>query len=121
MTLAPVTYTLTAVRRVLIEILVHFHVYRIYAGPAGMSEADRREMDWALAGARRTVRPIDRDLLELIGGWLSGDQLRTMPPGSRRQERQRAMVKFQQLSAPTAGQIGRGYGLLPLRPPPLAQ
>jgi (1->4)-alpha-D-glucan 1-alpha-D-glucosylmutase len=100
--LATRDYTLTAVRRVLIEILVHFHVYRIYAGPAGMSDADRREMDWALAGARRTVRPIDRDLLELIGGWLSGEGLRTVPPGSRRQERQRAMIKFQQLSAPTA-------------------
>ncbi len=98
--LATRDYTLTAVRRVLTEILVHFHVYRIYAGPAGMSDADRREMDWALAGARRTVRPIDRDLLELIGGWLSGEGLRTVPPGSRRQERQRAMVKFQQHSPP---------------------
>ena len=49
-------YTLTAVRRVLTEILVHFHVYRIYAGPAGMSESDKREMDWAMAGARRAVR-----------------------------------------------------------------
>jgi (1->4)-alpha-D-glucan 1-alpha-D-glucosylmutase len=100
--LATRDYTLTAVRRVLIEILVHFHVYRIYAGPAGMSESDKREMDWAMAGARRTVREIDRDLLELIGGWLTGEGLRHVPPGSRRQERLRAMVKFQQLSAPTA-------------------
>ncbi len=100
--LATRDYTLTAVRRTLTEILVHFHVYRIYAGPAGMSETDRREMDWAMAGARRSVRPTDRALLELIGGWLSGDDLRSVPAGSRRQERQRAMVKFQQLSAPTA-------------------
>ncbi len=100
--LATRDYTLTAVRRTLTEILVHFHVYRIYAGPAGMSDTDRREMDWAMAGARRTVRPTDRALLELIGGWLSGDDLRSVPAGSRRQERQRAMVKFQQLSAPTA-------------------
>ena len=45
---------------------------------------------------------MDRDLLELIGGWLTGDGLRSVPPGSQRQERLRAMVKFQQLSAPTA-------------------
>jgi (1->4)-alpha-D-glucan 1-alpha-D-glucosylmutase len=95
-------YTLTAIRRALVEILVHFHVYRIYAGLGGMSETDLREMDWAMADARRTVRPTDRDLLELIGQWLSGDGIRQVPAGSRRQERMRAMVKFQQLSAPTA-------------------
>ena len=95
-------WTLTAVRRTLVEILVHFHVYRIYAGLGGMSETDKREMDWAMAGARRTVRPIHRELLELIGKWLSGDDIRHVPAGSRRQERLRAMVKFQQLSAPTA-------------------
>ena len=100
--LATRDYTLTAVRRVLTEILVHFHVYRIYAGPAGISDTDKREMDWAMAGARRCVNPTDRELLELIAGWLSGDGLRSVPAGTRRQERMRAMVKFQQLSAPTA-------------------
>ena len=59
-------YTLTAVRRTLTEILVHFHVYRIYAGLGGIFETDKREMDWALAGARRTVRATDRELLELM-------------------------------------------------------
>ena len=95
-------YTLTAIRRTLTEILVHFHVYRIYAGLAGISETDKRELDWALAGARRTVRATDRELLELMAGWLSGDGIRQVPAGSRRAERLRAMVKFQQLSAPTA-------------------
>ena len=95
-------YTLTAIRRTLTEILVHFHVYRIYAGLGGISETDKREMDWAMAGARRTVRATDRELLELICGWLSGDGIRQVPAGTRRQERLRAMVKFQQLSAPTA-------------------
>jgi (1->4)-alpha-D-glucan 1-alpha-D-glucosylmutase len=95
-------YTLTSIRRTLTEILAHFRVYRIYAGPGGMNDADRRAMDWALAGARRTVRATDRDLLELVARWLSGDDLRQVPAGSRRQERLRAMVRFQQLSAPTA-------------------
>ncbi len=95
-------YTLTAIRRTVTEILVHFHVYRIYAGLTGIDARDKREMDRAMAGARRTVRAIDRDLLELIGGWLSGDGIRQVPVGIRRQERLRAMIKFQQLSAPTA-------------------
>ena len=100
--LATRDYTLTAIRWTLAELLAHFHAYRIYAGLAGISEPDRRVLDWAMSGARRTVRAADRPLLELIGSWLSGEGLRELPPGSRRQERLRAMVKFQQLSAPTA-------------------
>ncbi len=95
-------YTLTAVRLVLTEILVHFHVYRIYAGPAGISETDRRVLDRTLAEARRTVRPMDRPLLDIVGHWLAGDGLRAVPAGLRRQEWLRAMVKFQQLSSPVA-------------------
>jgi (1->4)-alpha-D-glucan 1-alpha-D-glucosylmutase len=95
-------YTLTAVHRTLTELLAHFHVYRIYAGPGGMSESDTQAMDWAFAGASRTVRATDRHLLELVVQWLSGSDLRQVPTGSRRQERLRAMVRFQQLSSPTA-------------------
>ncbi len=95
-------YTLTAIQRTLTELLAHFRVYRIYAGPAGMSEADSQAMDWALAGARRCVRATDRHLLELVAGWLCGADLRHIPAGTRRQERLRAMVRFQQLSSPTA-------------------
>jgi len=74
--LATRDYTLTAIRNTVTELLVHFHVYRIYAGPAGISPTDRRVMDWAMAGARRTVRAADRPLLELVGHWLSGTGLR---------------------------------------------
>jgi (1->4)-alpha-D-glucan 1-alpha-D-glucosylmutase len=100
--LATRDYTLTAIRNTLTELLVHFHVYRIYAGPGGITPADQRVMDWAMAGARRTVRVADRPLLELVGEWLSGTGLRGVPAETQRQERLRAMVKFQQLSAPTA-------------------
>ncbi len=100
--LATRDYTLTGISRTLTELLAHFRVYRIYAGPGGISDADRRALDWALAGARRSVRVADRDLLELLGEWLAGTGLRDIKPGLRRQERVRAMVRFQQLSAPTA-------------------
>ncbi len=95
-------YTVTAIQRVLTEILVHFRVYRIYAGPGGMSDADRQAMDWAIAGARRTVPATGTKLLDLVAGWLSGEDLRRVPAGSQRRERLRAMVRFQQLSSPTA-------------------
>ena len=74
-------YTLTAVRRALEELLIHFPVYRIYSGLAGISERDARVLAWAMAGARRTVRPADLPLLELIGRWLSGEDWRDVPPG----------------------------------------
>jgi (1->4)-alpha-D-glucan 1-alpha-D-glucosylmutase len=100
--LATRDWTLTAARRALEELLVHFHTYRIYAGAAGASEADAREMALALGGARRTLRAADRGLLEVMGGILLGEKLREVPAGPLRQERLRAMVRFQQLSAPVA-------------------
>jgi (1->4)-alpha-D-glucan 1-alpha-D-glucosylmutase len=100
--LATRDYTLTAMRRALEDLLVHFPVYRIYAGMGGISEVDARVLAWAMAGARRTVRTADRPLLELVGGLLSGAGMREVPAGTRRQEWLRAMVRFQQLSAPTA-------------------
>ncbi len=100
--LATRDWTLTALRRALEELLVHFHSYRIYAGAAGASEADARELAWAMAGARRTLRAADLGLLDLLDGWLRGDALKRVPAGPARQERLRAMVRFQQLAAPTA-------------------
>jgi (1->4)-alpha-D-glucan 1-alpha-D-glucosylmutase len=95
-------FTLTALRRALTEILVHFPVYRIYAGKAGRSEMDAQVMDRALAGAHRSFRAADRGLLDVVRTWLSEEPPRTLPAGPRRTERLRAMVRFQQLSAPTA-------------------
>jgi (1->4)-alpha-D-glucan 1-alpha-D-glucosylmutase len=95
-------YTLTAIRRALEEILVHFVAYRIYAGIAGISDVDAQVLTRAIAGARRTLRSADLPLLDLLQRWLSGDGLRQVPAGAQRNEWLRAMVRFQQLSAPTA-------------------
>ncbi len=95
-------YTLTAIRRALAEILVHFPVYRIYAGPAGQSEMDAQVMDRTLAAARKSFRAADRHLLDVLRLWLADESPRALPAGPRRAERLRAMVRFQQLSAPVA-------------------
>ena len=95
-------WTLTSLHRAVTEVLVHFPSYRIYAGLAGASAPDARALDRAFAGAARTLRRADRDLLGLLRGWLAGDDLRATPAGARRAEHLRAMVRFQQLSAPTA-------------------
>jgi (1->4)-alpha-D-glucan 1-alpha-D-glucosylmutase len=95
-------YTLTALRRALTEILVHFPAYRIYAGQAGRSDVDGQVMERALAGARRTFRAADQKVLDVVRRWLADEAPRSLPAGPRRTERLRAMVRFQQLSAPVA-------------------
>ena len=94
-------FTLTGLRRALVEVLVHFPVYRLYISTGGRSAEDKRILDWALAGARRTVRATDRPLIDLLDAWLGGDPPRSLPPVLRR-ERLAAAVRFQQLSAPVA-------------------
>jgi (1->4)-alpha-D-glucan 1-alpha-D-glucosylmutase len=95
-------FTLTSIRRALTEILVHFPVYRIYAGLAGRSEVDAQVIERAVAGAHRTFRHADRQFLDVVRRWLADEAPRSVPAGPRRAERLRAMVRFQQLSAPVA-------------------
>jgi (1->4)-alpha-D-glucan 1-alpha-D-glucosylmutase len=56
----------------------------------------------ALAGAMATCRRGDRTGLETSARWLSADSSRTIPIGRARNDRRRARVRFQQLSAPTS-------------------
>jgi (1->4)-alpha-D-glucan 1-alpha-D-glucosylmutase len=100
--LATRDYSLTAIRRALTEILVHFPVYRLYAGLAKRPKSDDRVLAWAMAGAKRGMRAVDHALLDQIGIWLGGESLRNLPPGPRRGERLRAIVRFEQLSSPVA-------------------
>jgi (1->4)-alpha-D-glucan 1-alpha-D-glucosylmutase len=99
--LATRDFTLTAIRRALAEVLAHFPVYRLYVSRGGRGEEDKRILDWALSGARRTVRATERPLLDLLDHWLGGDPPRSLPPVQRR-ERLAASVRVQQLSAPVA-------------------
>ena len=89
-----------AISRTLLELLVHFPVYRIYARISGTSGSDRAIMMRAIEEARPHVRPDDRPILDLLGLWLTGAKLHIAGPLRRLQ--QRAMVRFHQLSAPTA-------------------
>ncbi len=100
--LATRDYTLTAIRRALVEILVHFPVYRLYAGLVGRLRIDDHVLARAIAGARRTMRAADYPLLDQISQWLGGEAPRALPPGSERRERLRAIVRFEQLSSPVA-------------------
>ncbi|MFC4727281.1 malto-oligosyltrehalose synthase [Coralloluteibacterium thermophilus] len=109
--------SLAALRRVLVELLVHFPVYRTYAGVLGRDAEDEAVFARAVAGARRRVRVEDRPLLERVSAWLGGEPLRALPPGPVRQARERALRMFQQATSPVAAKAvedtaGYRYGRL---------
>jgi (1->4)-alpha-D-glucan 1-alpha-D-glucosylmutase len=85
-----------ALRRCLIEILVHFPVYRIYAQPHRASQQDRKFLMQAVAGAKATCLPGDAWLVDILAKWLAGE-----PIGPRSGIAQAlALARFQQLTAP---------------------
>jgi len=106
-----------AIRRVLIELLVHFPVYRTYAGGAGRDAFDESVFARAVEGALRTLRQEDVDLLHLVARWLGGEAPRALPPGPVRRARERAIAVFQQATSPVAAKAvedtaGYRYGRL---------
>jgi (1->4)-alpha-D-glucan 1-alpha-D-glucosylmutase len=109
--------SLAAIRRVLIELLVHFPVYRTYAGGAGRDAYDEAIFARAVEGALRTIRMEDTDLLHLVAMWLGGVAPRSLPPGPVRRARERAIAIFQQATSPVAAKAvedtaGYRYGRL---------
>ncbi|TCV97322.1 maltooligosyl trehalose synthase [Luteibacter rhizovicinus] len=109
--------SLPAIRRVLIELLVHFPVYRTYAGGAGRDDFDEAVFGRAIEGAARTLRLEDAELLHQVGVWLGGQAPRSMPPGAARRARERAIAVFQQATSPVAAKAvedtaGYRYGRL---------
>jgi malto-oligosyltrehalose synthase len=106
-----------AIRRVLVELLVHFPVYRTYAGGAGRDAFDEAVFARAVEGALRTLRLEDAELLHLVARWLGGEAPRALPPGPVRRARERAIAVFQQATSPVAAKAvedtaGYRYGRL---------
>ena len=85
-----------ALRRCLIEILVHFPVYRIYARLDCTSQQDRRFLLQAVAGAKTTCLPSDTWLIDVLAKWLVGEQIGPQTGAIQ----PLALTRFQQLTAP---------------------
>lgn len=62
-----------ALRRGLIEILVHLRVYRTYAALRGGSASDKKLLSDAATKAMTTCPPRDREAIQRIVGWLGGE------------------------------------------------
>ena len=93
---------LGAIRRALIEIVVHFPVYRTYANACGRSEQDQIFFNEALTGARQSLAENDWPILDYLERWLGGLALHALPPGPIRNLRKKTIARFQQLTSPAA-------------------
>ncbi len=94
--------TLGQIRRALLELIVHFPVYRTYIAAPGRRAADEPFFQQALEGARTTLGESDWPLLEHLQRWLGGESLRHLPPGPQRKLRRYVCARFQQLTSPAA-------------------
>lgn len=86
-----VDVTRPALRRALIELLVHFPVYRTYATATARPAADEASLAKAVGGAKRTGLPGDNWILDLLHRWFRDSTFSAEP-----------LRRFQQLSAPVA-------------------
>lgn len=102
MDLATRDLTLGAIRRALFELVVHFSVYRTYAGACARSTQDEHFFQQAITDARSTLGENDWPLLEHLNRWLGGEPLRKVPAGKERQLRKQILTRFQQLTSPAA-------------------
>ena len=94
-------YTLVGLRQALREVVACFPVYRTYVDAAGATASDRRDIEWAIAHARRRSLRADKSVFDFIQVALSTDLSRGPSPYNRREVRRLAM-KFQQYTGPVA-------------------
>jgi (1->4)-alpha-D-glucan 1-alpha-D-glucosylmutase len=95
-------YSHAAIRRVLMELLIYFPVYRTYAGENGRDPLDQRVFEQAAMHARASLRPADRPLLDVLDKWLGGEAPHVHEQAEVRNLCRRAITRFQQLTPPLA-------------------
>ncbi|HEX6156180.1 MAG TPA: malto-oligosyltrehalose synthase, partial [Burkholderiales bacterium] len=91
-------YTAGGLRKALAEIAARFPVYRSYVSARGVSDSDRRWIDWAINAAKRGSRVADPSVFDFVRSVLT---LEAAPPsGARRADMLRFAMRFQQFTAP---------------------
>jgi (1->4)-alpha-D-glucan 1-alpha-D-glucosylmutase len=91
-------YTDSVLRKALAEIAARFPVYRTYVTGRGLTDTDRRYIDWAVKAARRASRIADASVFDFVRSVLT---LEAAPKsGARRRQMVEFSMRFQQLTAP---------------------
>jgi (1->4)-alpha-D-glucan 1-alpha-D-glucosylmutase len=94
-------FTRNILQRALKEIVACFPVYRTYIdGDAVPTEADRRDLDWAVAHARRNETDLDPSVFDFLYNLLSADLVARPRSGFSRQAVLRFAMRVQQYSGP---------------------
>lgn len=93
-------FTVTALRRAIVEIIARFPVYRTYLDDAGVDPEDLRLVEQTVAAAKRWSALPDRTVHDFIAGTVLG-KISTVGPGRPDPELQRRFQRrFQQLTGP---------------------
>ena len=94
-------FTRNILQRALREIVACFPVYRTYVdGTGAPSELDRRDLDWAVAQARRNQTDVDPSVFDFLHRLLIADLVATPRSGFSRQAVLRLAMRVQQYSGP---------------------
>jgi (1->4)-alpha-D-glucan 1-alpha-D-glucosylmutase len=94
-------FTRNILQRALKEIVACFPVYRTYIdGVAEPTEADRRDIDWAISHARRNETDVDPSVFDFLHRLLTTDLVARPRSGFSRQSVVRFAMRVQQYSGP---------------------
>ncbi|MBV8507303.1 MAG: malto-oligosyltrehalose synthase, partial [Alphaproteobacteria bacterium] len=94
-------FTRNILQRALKEVIACFPVYRTYVdGAAEPTEADRRDIDWAVALARRNETDLDPSVFDFLQRFLTTDLVAQPRSGFSRQSVVRFAMRVQQYSGP---------------------
>jgi (1->4)-alpha-D-glucan 1-alpha-D-glucosylmutase len=94
-------FTSNILQRALQEIVACFPVYRTYIDSSGEpTEADRRDIDWAVAHARRNETDVDPSAFDFLHRLLTTDLVAEPRSGFSRQSVIRFAMRVQQYSGP---------------------
>jgi malto-oligosyltrehalose synthase/4-alpha-glucanotransferase len=91
-------FTFNTLREAITEVVACFPVYRTYISE-GASQQDRRQIDWAIAHAKRRSRAADISIFDFVRAAVLGRPPKGAPPEHAALFRAFAM-KFQQFTAP---------------------
>lgn len=93
-------YTLETLTHALEEVVACFPVYRTYVDARGASAEDRRDIDWAVAQARKQWDKPDEAIFDFVCAALTTDLVEAPRSGYRRKQVVRFAMKFQQYTSP---------------------
>jgi (1->4)-alpha-D-glucan 1-alpha-D-glucosylmutase len=93
-------FTNNALQRALKQIVACFPVYRTYIDGSAPTDADRRDIDWAVAHARRLEAPLDPSVFNFLHRLLTCDLVAEPHSGFSRVAVVRAAMRAQQYSGP---------------------